>query len=163
MSLLGSLKGNPEPIAKRRVPRMEPTLEEGMVQHVQEVAEQIKQYAPTLHPDRVSATTKIMSDAIRKVFEDTAAGIDQRVNELDAKVNDIKRGAELFKDTMHQAADALIRQIELAMAQYEDLSRKMQESPFGPMPAVTQPKEAKEPKEKNKKEKEELPEPPAAA
>lgn len=123
---------------QQRVEPTPPSLEDEMTQSMQdkvrEVADAVKQYAPSVHPDRVSATTKIMNQAIRKVFEDTAAKIDGRVAEFKAKVDEIERGAEVFKDNMLAAAEALIRQIEIAMAQYEDLTAKMQESPFGPPP-----------------------------
>jgi len=122
----------PPPLAQRRVPRIEPTLEDDMAREVNAVAAEIKAYAPSVHPDRVSHTTRIMTQAIQKVAE------------LRAKVEDIAKGSETFKQALHAAATALNKQIEVAMAMHEDLSRKLQESPFGAMPAVvTKPAEVK--------------------
>ena len=142
MSMLGRTSNNVSKTPERRVPRIEPILEVGdaleadLRAKTQEVAEQVKAYAPALHPDRISATTRIMTDAIGKVAEDAAARIDARVAELDARVIDIKKGAVIFKEMLKQGAEKLSNQVELAMAQYEDLQSKMQESPFGPMPAT---------------------------
>jgi hypothetical protein len=99
------------------------------------VVQDIKRYAPPQHSDRVSATSKIMCDAIEKVFQDTAGGLDARVAELKSKVDEIDEGVTAFKEAMRNAASGLIDRVSEVMAHYEDITAKLQESPFnGEMP-----------------------------
>ena len=110
-----------------------PTVEEGMKQilsRVADVADEVRQYAPNVHPDRVSHTSRLMCEAIHKVFEDTASGIDQRVVELRGRVDEIERGAVAFKKAMRESAEILISQVQEVMLHYEDITDKLQQSPF---------------------------------
>ena len=95
-----------------------------------------QQYAPPIHPDRISATTRIMCDAIDKIFENTATGVDLRIADLSTKVEEIVRYVDEFKSNMRGAADDLINKIKVAMAHYEDITAKMQDSPFNSVPKL---------------------------
>jgi hypothetical protein len=101
-----------------------------MERPVERPAEAIRHYAPPQHADRVSATSRIMCDAIEKVFNDTAAGLDDRVAELKTKVAEIDDGVNAFKAAMGAAANSLIERVTEVMAHYEDITEKLQQSPF---------------------------------
>jgi len=130
-------------LTRRNPPRVEPTppsLEEELTQKVREEFpnETVREYAPPLHPDRISDTTRIMKDAISKVIEDAITGVDTRVSEIEAKAADTRKAATLFAELVRNAADQLNKQIEVIMAQVDDVNVKMRESPFGPLPRITQ-------------------------
>ena len=67
-------------------PRAEPTMEEDIASAVMTM----KQYAPPNHADRISSTSKVMCDAVRKVLTDTGSSLDERVAELHARVKDVQ-------------------------------------------------------------------------
>jgi hypothetical protein len=119
---------------KVRVEPPPPTMEEDMDGVLRE---RIKQYAPPQHADRISATSKIMCDAVRKVATDTGSSLDERVTELHARVKDviahvavIEDGVSAFKQAMQTEAGALISKIEGVLANYEDIAAKLHQSPF---------------------------------
>jgi hypothetical protein len=119
---------------KVRIEPPPPTLEQDMDGALRE---RIKQYAPPQHSDRISATSRIMCDAVRKVATDTGSSLDERVAELHARVKDvvqhvavIEDGVNAFKQAMQVEADTLIAKIEGVLANYEDMAAKLQQSPF---------------------------------
>jgi methyl-accepting chemotaxis protein len=84
-----------------------------------------------------------MCDAIEKVFIDTASGIDTRVSELKAMVSEIDEGVNAFKEAMRNAANSLVERVQEVMAHYEDITAKLQESPFnGDMPTFLEKQNA---------------------
>jgi hypothetical protein len=119
---------------KVRVEPTPPTLEQDVDGALRE---RIKQYAPPQHADRISATSKIMCDAVRKVATDTGSSLDERVAELHARVKDvvahvavIEEGVNAFKEAMQVEANTLVSKIEGVLANYEDIAAKLQQSPF---------------------------------
>ena len=105
---------------------------EDSIRRVAATSDDIKQFAPLGHPDRLSQTTKIMCDAVDQVVMHSEQQIGQPINELKENV---KRAEMMFADfltNMRAAADHLKTQISEAMGHYEDIVAKMAESPFTP-------------------------------
>jgi hypothetical protein len=109
--------------------------------HEQEYPPEVKPYAPPFHPDRISDATKTMCEAIDKIYLNTADELDARVAEFKAKVAEIEECVRGFKLGMREAGDDLLGRIKTAMGHCEDLTAKMQQSPF----SFYNKKEKKEP------------------
>ena len=92
--------------------------------------EEVRHYAPPFHPDRISDATKTMCEAIDRIYLNTADELDARVAEFKAKVAEIEECVRGFKLGMREAGDDLLGRIKMAMGHCEDLTAKMQESPF---------------------------------
>jgi len=96
-----------------------------------QVLNEVKAFAPPLHPDRVSHATQMMVDTIDSMYRDCSIEIDNRVADFSAKLEELKRSAEHFKTKMRQGADQLIEKVKGLGADFEDITAKMQESDFG--------------------------------
>jgi methyl-accepting chemotaxis protein len=114
-----------------------PTLEDEMAEFVAKMersvdrpAEAIRHYAPPQHADRVSATSQAICDGIDKVFAHTVDGTQERIDELARKVEELDRYHQKVKETMRVAADGLKERVQEVMSNLEDITLKMQESPF---------------------------------
>ena len=87
--------------------------------------EEVKSFAPSVHPDRISQATKAMVDTIDRLYETTAEGIDHRVAEFTAKVEELQRNAAAFKHRMRTGANDLIKQVTVLGTEYEDIANKL--------------------------------------
>ena len=125
MTLVEKIKGLP------KVQNLESEIAKEIAR-TRKVPEEVAVFAPPIHPDRVSQVTRTMCEAINRIYEDTSAQIDKRVAEFARKVEELHQSAHNFKMTMRDNSDHLIDQVKQAMAQYEDITSKMQESSFAP-------------------------------
>jgi len=101
--------------------------------------QEVKSYAPPFHPDRISDATKTMCEAIDRIYLNTADELDARIAEFKAKVAEIEECVRGFKLGMREAADDLVGRIKTAMGHCEDLTAKMQESPFNKLTEKKEP------------------------
>jgi len=115
-----------------RIPRKSPTLEDS-IRELTEAAE-VGRYAPPSHRDHLTATTKIMLDAIDKACKHTEDQIGKRIVELRERMADVERIYEAFTANMHEAAQHLKDRISESMGNFDDVIAKMTESPFKQKP-----------------------------
>ena len=88
-------------------------------------------FAQPDHPGRLSATTKIMCDAIDEVCTASEKQVGAQITELKTKLTEAESLFAEFKTNMREAADLLKEQITGTMGQYEEVISKMQDSSFG--------------------------------
>lgn len=90
----------------------------------------IREYAPPSHPDRVSASAKIMCDGIDRLFAGASEDNQKIVDQAQAALEDMKRFKALVDNGMREAADGLKKHLCHVMALLEDGSAKMKQNPF---------------------------------
>jgi hypothetical protein len=123
------MPGTRRPVVSVREPSMEEEIAETISrERLGKVADEVASFAPPIHPDRISQVTKTMVTAIDKIYEDTARALDEKVREHEAMVERLAHTVQAFKTRMRSNADEIISKTKEAMAHFEDITRKMEES-----------------------------------
>ena len=106
-----------------------PTLEEDMAEAVANM-----KYAPPDHADRISATAKVMADAVRAVAAETRKDLTNHMTDLRTRVQDIvqhiatiEEGVEVFNREMDAEIDTLVAKIQAVLAKFEETKAKLAE------------------------------------